>query len=128
VAVLAVAGCASFLLGVAWYVRSQRLKVVVVNTDREAISAVRVVVAGNVYELGSLEPSARASVRVHPMGESGIDVIFANSNGRLEARRIAHYVEGGYCGSVVVTIAHGAISSILDDSRPGPPFMCALGL
>ena len=115
-----VAGGAGLLLGaVAVALFLQRgVTVVVFNADSAELSDVTVHVTGNSYPVGPIRPGQWLSVPVRSKGESHVEVEFRDADGQRKRLSADCYFEGGYSGTVNVTLNREKVISTISNIDP----------
>lgn len=90
------------------------ISVTVVNADSLKMDSVRVTVTGNSYLLGTLQPGDSVSTKVHPKGESQLEIFMQNPEVGKKSYIVGTYFETGYSGYYRVIINTDSIISVTD--------------
>jgi hypothetical protein len=88
---------------------SDRIIVVVKNSDPATIKDVRVFMGGQWLELGAIEPDKTARASVVPTGDSGVAVKYVDAADIERLHYIDCYVTGGYHGRFDAEIQGGKV-------------------
>ena len=74
-------------------------------------------VTGVSYQLGDIPPGASATARVRPTSESGLEIEFTDSDGKVQRLNAGGYFESDYRGTIRVSIKDGAIETNEQDIK-----------
>lgn len=112
---LAVAGVVVISLAVLVVVRFRSgIVVTVENAGPASIKSVSLRVTGRSYSLGEIAAGSSASARVHPTGESHLEIELAHVDGTSQRLDAGGYFESGYRGTIRVVLKDGKIEQVED--------------
>ena len=72
-------------------------------------------VTGVSYQLGVIPPGESVAARVRSKGESGLEVEFTDSDGKVQRLNAGGYFESGYRGTIHVSIKDDVIVNTKQD-------------
>ena len=105
------------LVGVVLFQFRPGVQVTVQNTGSTAMRSVVLHVTGNSYQLGDIQPGESATARVRPTSESGLEIEFTDSDGKVQRLDAGGYFESGYRGTISVSITDGVIVTNQQDIK-----------
>jgi hypothetical protein len=105
------------LVGVLLFQFRPGIQVTIQNTGATAMRSVVLHVTGVSYEIGDIPPGASAVARVNPTGESGLEIEFTDSEGKVQRLNAGGYFESGYRGTIRVSIKDGTIEKNEQDIK-----------
>ena len=74
-------------------------------------------VTGASYDLGDIPADASATARVQSTSESGLQIEFTDSDGKVQRLDAGGYFESGYRGTIRVSIKDGTIETNEQDIK-----------
>jgi hypothetical protein len=86
--------------------------VILTNKSNDTLHSVVVHVTGNSYSVGELAPDQAKSVRVHPTGESHVEIEHVDADGARKRLYADCYIEQGYGGSIEINMTADAITKL----------------
>ena len=91
------------------------IHVTIQNTGSTPMHNVMLHVTGVSYQLGVIPPGESVAARVRSKGESGLEVEFTDSDGRVQRLNAGGYFESGYRGTIHVSIKDDVIVNTKQD-------------
>lgn len=90
------------------------VEVTVENAGTAPLKSVSLHVTGRSYRLGEIAAGSTASAKVHPTGESHLEIELGNVDGTTQRLDAGGYFESGYRGTIRVVLKDGKIEQFED--------------
>jgi hypothetical protein len=94
--------------------RKSNISITVKNVDVIAIDSVALFVTGNSYQIGTILPNDSVITKVHPRGESHLEIVLKTSRTGRKRFIVPSYFESGYSGFMNVSINSDSVVSVID--------------
>lgn len=105
------------LVGVVLFQFRPGIQVTIQNTGSTPMRSVVLHVTGNSYQLGDIPPGESATARVRPTSDSGLEIEFTDTDGKVQRLDAGGYFESGYRGTIRVSIKNGVIDENKQDFK-----------
>ena len=94
-----------------------KINIVLVNSKTTLLTNVKIVYTGGTLHTMRISPGEQQTFRIDPSGPSDLILTFKNADGSHYDKKVDTYFEGGYSGTITLTVMASGEVTPKDDLR-----------